>query len=148
VSPFVVLGFLIFCCAVLSGIFSLGWYLCSRAQSNRISAALVVSDLSKQVASISVMAANNSAAATAALGEMKALVVAHTAGVRALETVVDRLDRGQASMLNALVHSGVLQALSRERSSQERQRGEGTEQQAPPLEPPKAPPTHAGAKQR
>lgn len=115
-----------------AGSFAAGWFLCTRTQSNRMSAAITVSKMGVETSAAHMMSAQNSAAFALRLAEFEKKVDACDTNVQALATVNGHLDRTVAAMFNGLVNSGVLRAVGQGERGTERQRGETR----PPVEPP------------
>ncbi len=97
--------------AATYGAFALGWMLCSRTQANRMNDALAVA----KIATSSVGSVMESTARLASEVEGAKLLATEvatlTAEQRKLREVVESLDRGQGSILNVMVNSGLIGGL-------------------------------------
>lgn len=110
---------------VAGGAFCLGWFLCSRTQSNRMSAAITVSEMGAKVAEASNAVVSSNAMVGARLGAFEAAANSAQASSAAAEQVLDRVDRSLGSILNAMVHAGMFKTTDGvPHGARSRQRGE------------------------
>lgn len=120
----------------------IGWVLCSRTQSNRISAAVTISELARQAASVTASANASANDLARRISDFEQSIGRMVDLVTKLDGQVESLDAGQGAMLSAMLRAGLLDATSVRRPV--RQRGEiksGPEiEEPPPLD---RTPTHA-----
>ena len=94
--------------AALVGALCLGWFLCSRTQSNRMDAAISLAKLSADAAGQVLDSAHKMADVGTRLAANTSSLEDVRRGLAALRDVVDSLDKGQGSIVNMLVNSDVI----------------------------------------